>query len=407
MFEQRTLSNGLTVIAEPDPDAHSAAVGFFVKTGARDEPTPLMGVSHFLEHMMFKGTANRSATELNQAFDDIGARNNAYTSHEVTCFYAHILPEHADRTTELIGDMLRPALRQDDFDTEKGVILEEIAMYKDSPFWVLYEEVASKRFGDHPLGHRVLGTNESIKAMKRDAMQDYFDNRYSADNTVVALGGNIDFGRTCDLIEQYCGSWSATGVTRDSSAPAVKSTRINIDDDRFGRAYMLMLTPGPSAQDDRRYAATLLTQILGAADNSRLHWALIENGLAEEAQAGFEAHDGVGEFYVYASGDPDRIEEIEAITQREIAGLVDSLVQDDLDRLKSKFATSFTIGAERPADRMQRLGRRWTLLGEYRSLEDELEVIRAVSLDDIRAVFEAFPFEPKTVGVLRPPSSSA
>jgi predicted Zn-dependent peptidase len=406
MFQQRILSNGLTVIAEPDSEAHSAAVGFFVKTGARDEPTTLMGVSHFLEHMMFKGTAKRSATELNQAFDDIGARNNAYTSHEVTCFYAHILPEHAETATELIGDMLRPALRQDDFDTEKGVILEEIAMYKDSPFWVLYEEVASKRFGDHPLGHRVLGTNESINEMQRDAMQGYFDNRYSADNTVVSLGGKIDFDRSCDLIEQYCGSWSATGVTRDNTAPKIQSTRINMEDDRFGRAYMLMLSPGPSAQDDRRYAATLLTQILGAADNSRLHWALIENGLAEEAQAGFEAHDGVGEFYVYASGDPERIEEIEQITQREIANLVDSFAQDDLDRLKSKFATSFTIGAERPADRMQRLGRRWTLLSEYRSLEDELELIRGVTLDDIRGVFEAFPFTPSTVGVLRPPSSS-
>jgi len=407
MFQQRTLSNGLTVIAEPDPKAHSAAVGYFVKTGARDEQTPLMGVSHFLEHMMFKGTANRSAAELNQAFDDIGARNNAYTSHEITCFYAHTLPEHADKATELIGDMLRPALRQEDFDTEKGVILEEIAMYKDNPFWVLYEEVASKRFGDHPLGHRVLGTNETINDMQRDAMQGYFDSRYSADNTVVSLGGNIDFERSCDLIERYCGSWAATGVTRDNKAPAVQSTRINMDDDRFGRAYMLMLTPGPAAQDDRRYAAALLAQILGAPDNSRLHWALIENGLAEEAQADFDPHDGVGEFFVYASGAPDRIEEIEQLAQREIAGLVDSLAQDDLDRLKSKFATSFTVGAERPADRMQRLGRRWSLLGEYRSLEEELEMIRSVTLDDVRAVYEAFPFEPKTVGILRPPSSSA
>ncbi len=406
MFKQRTLSNGLTIIAEPDPGAHSAAAGFFVKTGARDEPTPLMGVSHFLEHMMFKGTPTRSAAQLNQAFDDIGARNNAYTSHEVTCFYAHVLPEFASVATELLGDMLRPALRQDDFDTEKGVILEEIAMYKDNPFWVLYEDVAAKRFGDHPLGHRVLGTDESIKALTRDQMQGYFDERYSADNTVVSLAGNIDFERECDQIEKLCGSWQSTGVTRDSTPPTTLEKRIDLTDDRFGRAYMLLLTPAPSAQDERRYAATLLTQILGAADNSRLHWALIENGLAEEAQAAYEGHDGVGEYLIYASGDPDRIEEIERVADREIRGLMDSLTQDDLDRLAGKFATSFTIGAERPADRMQRLGRRWTLLGEYRTLDEELERIRSVTLKDLREVYEAYPFTPRTVGVLRPPSSA-
>ncbi len=406
MFKQKTLSNGLTVIAEPDSTAHSTAVGYFVKTGARDEPGGLMGVSHFLEHMMFKGTSKRSAAELNQAFDDIGARNNAYTTHEVTCFYATTLPEHADSAIEIIGDMLRPALRESDFDTEKGVILEEIAMYKDNPFWVLYEEVAERRFGPHPLGHRVLGTNETIKAMSRDAMQAYFDERYSADNSVVSLAGNVNFDHACELIESVTKDWVATNVSRDNAAPAIRDERIRLTDDRFGRAYWLMLTPGPAAQDDRRYAATLLTQILGAADNSRFHWALIENGLAEEAQAGFEAHDGVGEFYVYASGDPDRIEEIESVVDREIRTLMDTLTEDDLERLRGKFATNFTIGAERPGDRMQRIGRRWMLLGEHRSLEEELAIIRSVTLDDVRAVYEAFPFTPRTIGVLRPPASA-
>lgn len=406
MFKSRTLANGLTIIAEPDPKAHSAAAGFFVKTGARDEPTPIMGVSHFLEHMMFKGTAHRSAAELNQAFDDIGARNNAYTSHEVTCFYAHTLPEFAGRAIDLLGDMLRPALRQEDFDTEKGVILEEIAMYDDNPFWVLYEDVASKRFGDHPLGHRVLGTPESIKALTRDQMQGYFDARYSADNTVVSLAGQIDFERACDQIEALCGSWEKTGAARDNRAPTTLGQRIELEDGRFGRAYLLMLMPAPSAQDDRRYAATLLTQILGAADNSRLHWALVEEGLAEEAQAAYEPHDGVGEYYVFASGDPDRIAEIERVADREIKNLLGSLTQDDLDRLSGKFATGFTVGAERPADRMQRMGRRWTLLGDYRTLDEELARIRAVTLEDLREVYEAFPFTPRTVGVLRPPSSA-
>src|SRR5690606_761940 len=182
--------------------------GFFVRTGARDEAAPLMGVSHFLEHLMFKGYEGMGPDELNRAFDDIGARNNAYTSSELTCFYAHALPERLDRATELVARMLRPALRGEDFATEKGVILEEIAMYKDSPFWVLYEQATERHFRDHPVGHRVLGTDETIAAMTRDGMQQYFDQRYSADNTVVALAGQVDFDRAVRQIEALVAGWA-------------------------------------------------------------------------------------------------------------------------------------------------------------------------------------------------------
>src|SRR5262245_43239430 len=135
-FQQATLPNGLTIIAEIDDDAHSAAIGFFVKTGARDEHPGVMGVSHFLEHMMFKGTATRSAEEVDQEFDDLGAEHNAFTTSELTAFWAHSLPEHLNKAEEILADLLRPALRPTDFDNEKKVILEEIAMYNDHPFWV-------------------------------------------------------------------------------------------------------------------------------------------------------------------------------------------------------------------------------------------------------------------------------
>jgi predicted Zn-dependent peptidase len=194
-YRSATLPNGMRVVAEIDPSAHTAAAGFFVKTGARDERPQLMGVSHFLEHMMFKGTATMSAEDLNRGFDRMGARNNAFTSNELTCFYAHVLPEHAPACLRLLAEMMRPALRAKDFETEKGVILEEIAMYEDNPFWILYEAAVERHFGHHPLAHRVLGTKETITALPRDAMQAYFDARYSADNTLVSLAGNIDFDR--------------------------------------------------------------------------------------------------------------------------------------------------------------------------------------------------------------------
>lgn len=406
-FHRHTLPNGLTIIAERDPDAHTAACGFFVRTGARDEEPRLMGVSHFLEHMMFKGTEALTADDINRGFDELGARNNAYTSNELTCFYAHILPEHLTRATDLLGAMMRPALRQADFDVEKGVILEEIAMYKDNPFWVLYEACAERHYPSHPMSHRVLGTPETIRDMARDDMARYFDHRYSADTTTVAIAGRVDFDRAVEQIARLCGTWARTGAVRDSRTPPVWTGDFEIRDEKVSRAYMLGMALAPGASDPRRYAAAMLSQVLGGPDNSRLHWALVETGLADEAQAAFDPHDGVGEFYVYCSSDPENADECWSVVRREIANLSDSLTEDDLARLRNKLATTVTLGGERPHDRMHRIGRLWTLLGEYRTLEEELERINAVTLADLREVAEAFPFSNMTFGRLLPAAVGA
>ena len=401
-FQQRTLGNGLTIVAETDAGAHTASCGFFVRTGARDERSEVMGVSHFLEHMMFKGTERRSADDVNREFDEIGAQYNAYTSSEITCFYASTLPERFGRAADVLCDILRPALRDEDFDTEKGVILEEIAMYADNPFWKLYERAVEVHYADHPLAHRVLGTNDTIRALARDQMRAYFDDRYSADNTVVALAGAVDFDDACAQIEDLCGAWENTGAGRDTSAPPVTGESFEMRDPKVNRAYALMLAPGPGMRDERRHAAMMLARTLGDQNNSRLHWALIEPGIAEEAVAAFQAGDGCGDFYVYASGDPARIDEIWSIAERETDGLVDSLDESDLERLRNRLATGVTLAGERPSGRMQRLGRQFALLREYRSLEDELAQINAVTLDDLRAVASDFPFRNRTVGRLLP-----
>ncbi|MEZ6232673.1 MAG: pitrilysin family protein [Phycisphaerales bacterium] len=401
-FHHRTLPNGLAVLAEVDPAAHSAAAGFFVKTGARDETPALMGVSHFLEHMMFKGTDDLSADQINQAFDAMGASNNAYTSGEMTCFYAKVLPEHLDTGVRLLGQMMRPALRQEDFDSEKKVILEEIAMYKDDPFWVLYERVSEAFFAEHPLGHRVLGTNETITDLTRDQMRAYFDQRYSADNTCVALAGRVDFDAACGAIEAVCGAWRPTRVGRDNARPRVAAEAFVERDEKVSRGYALGLSEAPGIQDDRRYAAALAAQVLGGSDNSRLHWALLETGLAEEAQASYDPHDGVGQYFVFASCDPERVDEVWGVVEKEIAGLGDSLTEDDLAKIRSKMATGVTVASERPGDRMQRLGRQWTYLRSHRTLEEELARINAVTLADVREVLEAFPMGAMMVGRLLP-----
>ena len=279
-FQTTELDNGLRIIAEIDTSALSSAVGFFVRTGARDEAHEVMGVSHFLEHMMFKGTDDISADELNRRFDEMGARNNAYTSGDMTVFYASVLPERLSEADDLLAHMMRPALRQSDFDTEKGVILEEIAMYKDNPFWVLYEASLERHYRGHPLGHRVLGTTDTISNLTSRQMRSYFDDRYAADNTTVALAGSLDFDKCVAQIGALCGSWQRSGATREADLPAVGAGSFEVRDD-VGRAYMIGVSAAPPIEDDRRYAASLGAHRGTAHGDHQLDPTLAERGPVE------------------------------------------------------------------------------------------------------------------------------
>ena len=401
-FKHAVLPNGLTVIAEVDPAALTAAAGFFVCTGARDEATALMGVSHFLEHMMFKGTARRSADDVNRDFDRLGARANAYTSSELTAFHAATLPERLPEALEILADILRPALRDEDFATEKGVILEEIAMYADDPVWRLYEQTIQTHYALHPLGHRVLGTPQTITDMQPEQMRDYFRRRYSADNTVLALAGNIDFDAITDAARQLCGDWERTGAARDHGRPAYAEHHFHLTDPKLSRAYRLMVAPGPGMNDPSRYTAFVLAQLLGGSDNSRLHWSLIEPGIAEEADAGYDPRDGVGDFRLFVATDPDRLDEAWAIAGDELAHLADRITEQDVERIVAKVATGVVLAGERPDGRMHRIGRQWMYQREYTTLEDELARIEKVRVQHVRQLLADMPWTPATTGTLLP-----
>ena len=404
-FRRTTLPNGLEIIAEVDADAHTAAAGFFVKAGARDEDPAVMGVSHFLEHMMFKGTARRTAAQVDRDFDDVGADHNAFTSGEMTAFWAHALPDHLPRVVEVLADILRPSLRQADFDDEKSVIIEEIAMYDDQPFWVVYERTTERFFGAHPLSHRVLGTRDTVEALQRDQMQSYFDSRYSADNTAIALAGRLDFDAVVEQLARSCGDWVKTDARRAYPRVEHVDDEFTIESDTVNRHYAISMSPAPAIQDDRRYAAAMLANVLGDAEGSQLYWSLVETGLAEEVRAQYDGHDGVGCFLVYYVCSPESAAEVDRVIAACIDELPDSVTDDDLDRIRSKVATSATLQGELPAGRMQRLGRLWTYTAEYWSLDEELDRINAVTLDDVVALARDFPFRPRVTGHLRPSSA--
>lgn len=405
-FEKITLDNGLTIVAEVNPDAHTSAVGYFVKAGARDEEPGLMGVSHFLEHMMFKGTAKRTADDINRQFDEIGANYNAFTSHESTVYWAHVLPEHMPDAVELLGDMLRPALRDEDFTLEKNVILEEIGMYDDRPQWRLSDTLLEKHYRGGPLGFRVLGTVETIKDLAVGQMRDYFQHRYSPDNITVAAAGRLEFEKLVDDVARMASAWKPTGAAREYADLEYTDQEIAIVDPRLNRHYVAVMCPGPSAQDSERYAAKVLSDVLGDDEGSRLYWALVDPGLADEADFSFMPQDAVGGYIGYASCGVDRAEQVESVLLKTLDGYAGNIDAEEIERAKNKLATSAILQEESPGGRMRGLGMQWMYLQEYIPLDEQLRRLMAVTVADVRELVEREPFKPRTIVRLGPGQQS-
>jgi predicted Zn-dependent peptidase len=379
------------------------ALGFMVKTGSRDEAADVSGVSHFLEHMMFKGTAKRNSQQVNEEFDAMGAKNNAFTSNEVTCYWAQVLPEFTERSLDLLADMMRPSLNAEDFDMEKKVILEEIALYLDRPSHVLFEAVMADHFGSHPMASSVLGTKQSIGDLKQPQMRKYFDARYGPGNMVLAAAGKLDFDELVALAEKYCGHWPTVNAPRVYPPTILKPKRRHISDPKLKRHYIAGLCPGPSAQDDARYPAMVLSDVLGDNEGSRLFWALVEPGLADEADFSFYPHDKTGSFLVYASCDPERAEQVEGILLGELEKVVkEGLTDDEIQRSKNKIESGTVLQGESPLGRMRGLASRWTYNREYRSLEEDLAKLESITKDQMTAVARATGFSPMTITTLGP-----
>ncbi len=401
-FKHQQLPNGLDVIAEINPDSHSFACGLFVKTGSRDESTDINGVSHFLEHMMFKGSDKYTWEDVNRIFDEIGARYNAFTSQEMTAYYANVLPEFTERAIEHLSHLLRPAIRVEDFTTEKKVILEEIAMYLDDPGHRLYEKLMDVHFGNHPLSMSILGTAESIQKLERDQMARYFKQRYGPGNMVLSATGRLDFGEVVRLAEKYCGAWPHVDAPRQQPQPMYKPQRVDLTDEKLNRQYTMAMTPGPSQQDDRRFAARILADVIGDSDGSRLYWALVDNAIAEEADFGFYPHDNCGSFYLALTTDPERTEQAMGIALKELEKVKQDLKDDEIERAKNKIASGLVLQGEVPLGRMRSIGGQWIYNREYRSLEQDMATLMSVNNASMRQLMTEFPFDPMTIVTLGP-----
>lgn len=402
-FRTHTLPNGLEIVAECCENAYSTAIGYFVRTGSRDEPEELAGVSHFLEHMVFKGTPRRTVDDVNREFDEMGAHYNACTGEEATIYYAVVLPECQRRAIELWADILRPSLREEDFETEKQVILEEIGVYQDMPPFGADDKCKEFYFGNHPLAKSVIGTAESIMAMKPEAMRAYFQQWYSPSNITLVATGNVDFEELVKTVEAATADWESCETHR-VHAPSTGNVCFEvIEKESATQEYAIHLGPGPGCDDEDRYAAKLLGIILGDETGSRLYWELIDTGRAEHASLTHYEYEDVGVMATYLACDPESIEENLATIWAVYDEATEKGISEvEFEQARSKVRSRIVLAAERPRDRLFSVGSDWLLRREYCTVEDDLAAVAKLTRDDINRLLKKYPLQSGTTVAIGP-----
>ena len=401
-FHRHELGNGLEIIAEVNPRAYSTALGFFVRAGSRDETEAVNGVSHFLEHMAFKGNDRFTPDDVNRIFDELGAQYNAATSEEMTLYYAAILPEYLPKTFELLANLLTPALRTEDFDTEKQVILEEIGMYDDMPAFAILEKAMETHFAGHPLCRSVLGSVGTVSGLTVDQMRAYFKDRYRAGNILLAAAGNVDWDQLVSLAETHCSGWQKGRPDRVlvEANPTPNRTLIQKD---LKQQHVVQMAAAPSATDRLRFAADIVSVVVGDDSGSRLYWDLVDTGAVESADLSYNDYEGSGIWSTYLCSNPETAPENLA----RIAIIYDevnrnSITFDELEQARNKVASRVVLSGERPMGRLSSLGGNWMYRKEYRTIEDDLADLRSVSLEDIRELLDKYPLGQTTVAGIGP-----
>lgn len=402
-FDRTVLANGLTIIGEHNPRAVSTAVGYMVQAGARDETPDMAGVSHFLEHMLFKGNERLSADDINRTFDELGADYNAYTSEERTVYYGAVPADRAGQLLDLLTELMQPSLRQEDFDMEKKVILEEIAMYQDRPSQRLFELANQGYWNGHPLGNSVLGSNESVGGLQRDTMWNYFQERYSPSNICLVLAGNYDWDDLVRRATEATARWQDRQVTRAKPEATPASGVEKLVDDNLTRMHTAFYAPGLPVEHEQLFAPSILASALGDGSGSRLYWELVDKGLTDNAFLAHEAQEGAGAFVGYVTAAPDRAEEVlgrfkEVLQQAQTQGVT----QEEWRRAQRKMATGLTFRAETPLGRLMSFGTYYQTLGVYMSVNEMVEKLMSTPLEAGQEILAGRPFDEPFVMTLGP-----
>ncbi len=390
-YTLHTLENGLRMVIERMPDVRSAAAGFLVDTGARDEEPDLAGVSHFLEHMMFKGTAKRTWRDITIDFDRMGSMYNAYTSEDRTIYYGWVRSGDIGRQIELLADMVRSTLPAKEFDTEKNVVLEEIAMSKDHLEHVAFDFLQEKVFAGHALAWPILGYEQTVRDLTRDNMWAYFQQRYAPDNMLLIVAGNVDPSKIIGIAEEFCGAWPSSDGLAARTPPTIHAGVDALQLDRFKQQIVGISFPGISACNARAETAAAAMSILGG-DNSRFFWNIIQTGAAPCAGAYHLDYTDCGLTILWASCQPDNVEQVCGLMRAEADRICrEPVEQRELDRVRNKRRTSLAVEAEAPYYRLTQLMDDMQYRGAPRTVEQMLAEVDAISADSIQGYLQEYP----------------
>ena len=413
------LPGGLRVITEALPHVRSAAFGIWAGVGSRDEDPTHAGATHYLEHLLFKGTRQRTALEISAAIDAVGGELNAFTGKEYTCYYARVLDADLPLAIDVLSDMVTSSLiTAKDVDAERGVILEEIAMNDDDPSDTVHEAFVSQLFGDTPLGRPILGTVDSINAITQPQIAEHYQARYTPDNLVVAAAGNLDHDELAAHVQRAFGPALADG--RAPAAPRLTGPLTGVPEAADGTGIRLVSRPleqanlvlgcaGVRRTDDRRFALGVLNAALGGGMSSRLFQEVREKrGLAYSVYSFSTQHADSGIWGIYAGCLPSKADEVLSICRDEVAKVIaHGLTDAELDRGKGQLRGSMVLGLEDPSSRMSRLGKSELVYPRLEPVDEILAAIESVSHDDVRAVAGEILGQPQVLAVVGPYDDSA
>jgi predicted Zn-dependent peptidase len=405
-FSKSVLPGGLRVVTEAVPGVRSAAFGVWVGVGSRDEDLPEHGASHFLEHLLFKGTKKRDALEIAAVMDAVGGELNAFTAKEYTCYYARVLDTDLALAVDVVSDLVTSALvAPSDVESERGVIIEEISMHDDDPGDVVHDAFAEALYGDHPLGRPVIGTVESVESLTAEAIAGYYRGHYRGPEMVVSVAGNVNHESVVQLVSE---AFSPAGTAMPSPlrpfAPPTLLSGAVVEDRPTEQAHLVLGMHGLSRHDERRYALSVLNNALGGGMSSRLFQEIREKrGLAYSVYSYSSHHHDTGMFGIYAGCSPAKVDEVLQLCREELDAVADKGITDDeIARAKGQLRGSLVLGLEDTGSQMSRIGKAELVHGEVQPVDQLLALIDGVTPDDVRAVADDVLRRPLSLGIIGP-----
>jgi predicted Zn-dependent peptidase len=387
-YRKSVLPDGIRVITEQMPHVRSVAVGIWVNTGSRNEPEGRGGVSHLIEHLVFKGTSSRTAGEIARIMDSVGGQMDAFTTKEYTCFYVSVLDEHLPLAVDLLSDiLLHPLFSAEDLEREKSVVLQEIKMVEDTPDDLIHDLFAARIWPNHPLGRPILGVREAVQAFSRDTILGHFVEEYCPEKIIIAVAGNVEHGRALELFAERFNGFFRQAVPRDGTPPAL-APGLDMIHKPLEQVHLVVGFPGLHHGAAERYALYLLNDVMGGGMSSRLFQEVRERqGLVYSIYSGTQAYRDTGVLFISAATDAQNFSKVLKLVLKELRALKkDGITADELRRAKDHLKGNLMLSLESTSSRMNRLAKQELSFGAFFSLDAMLAAIDRVGEEEVQSL---------------------